>query len=119
VEFKAGAPASRRAPAVRASWAHMKLRYEDAQLEKRLKAHILRIAGFQDEVVFGMLSRHLARCAAAEAVETEEITWLLSVLLGAEPAARLAVALVDLLEEGLEVSWYDKQVRKRYGGTTD
>ena len=52
-------------------------------------------------------------------MDAEEITWLLSVLLGIEPAVRLAVSLVDLLEEGLEVSWYDKQVRKRYGGTTD
>ena len=65
------------------------------------------------------MSAQLERCAADEAMDAEEITWLLSVLLGIEPAVRLAVSLVDLLEEGLEVSWYDKQVRKRYGGTTD
>ena len=52
-------------------------------------------------------------------MDPEEIAWLLSVLLGAEDGLRLAITLVDLLEEGLSVSWYDKQVRNRYGGTTD
>ena len=66
-----------------------------------------------------MLARFLSRCASAEAIITADITWLLAVLIGAKSADRLAVAVVDLLEEGIAETWYEKKIRKAHRGMAE
>ena len=67
IAFKSGTPTSRRAPAVRAPWEHMRVRLEDAQFIPRLRKNILHIADYQDEVVFGMLSRYVRAARTRDA----------------------------------------------------
>ena len=57
---------------------------------------------------------HVVRCAVAEDLQLDELSWLLGVLLGAEPAGLLLDALVEFVEAGVEESWYDAQLRRRY-----
>ena len=41
--------------------------------------------GFDDQVLFDMLMRHLSRCFAAEDLQLEELGWLFGVLADARP----------------------------------
>ncbi len=72
--------------------------------------------GYDDECVFSMVMRHLARCSAAEELQLDELSWLLGVVVGVETAGKLLDALVEFLEVGLEESWYDAQLRRKYMG---
>ena len=45
-----------------------------------------------------------------------EITHLLGVLVGHKNAGLLVRAVLDFLEAGVKESWYDKQLRRRFGG---
>ena len=57
----------------------------------------------------------LERCSATQSLQQHELAHLLSILVGVERATRLVKAIVSVLEEGLEESWYEKQMRRRYG----
>ena len=48
-------------------------------------------------------------------LQPHELAHLLAILIGVERATRLAKAVVGVLEEGLQESWYEKQMRRRYG----
>ena len=49
-------------------------------------------------------------------LRVHEMAHLLAILMGTERACRLSRAVVSTLEEGLEESWYERQMRRRYGG---
>ena len=61
----------------------------------------------------------LERSEADGHFSPDELTWLVAVLVGADTASDLVVRLVDLLEDGLETSWYDAKLRKKFGGVID
>ena len=50
-----------------------------------MRKEIVRTMGFDDQVVFDMLMRHLSRCFAAEDLQLEELGWLFGVLADARP----------------------------------
>ena len=127
--------------AVRAPWAHMAGRARRKGFSESVRAAIFRAVGFDDEVIYGMVQRHVRRarvtcprrarsadaraCTQLERSEADgnfspdELTWLVAVLVGADAASDLVVRLVDLLEDGLETSWYDAKLRKKFGGVID
>ena len=52
----------------------------------------------------------------AKDLRLHQITHLLAILMGAERATQLSRVVLRTLEEGLEESWYEAKLRKRYGG---
>ncbi|KAL1495893.1 hypothetical protein AB1Y20_014537 [Prymnesium parvum] len=103
--------------AVRAPWAHMAKNLQNcAGLDMCIRRTVQKLEGLQDEVVVDCLRRHLERCATANNLLVTEITHLLTVLIGHKHAVLLMRSVLDFLEAGAEETWYDKQLRKRYGG---
>lgn len=47
---------------------------------------------------------------------TSEIVQLVGVLTGVQEAGTLMRLVLDFLEDGVEESWYEVQMRRRYGG---
>lgn len=45
-----------------------------------------------------------------------EVTNLLSILIGRTHAGILMRGVLDFLETGCQETWYDRQLRRRYGG---
>ena len=70
--------------------------------------------GFDDQVIFDMLMRHLSRCFAAEDLQLEELGWLFGVLVDADQVGSMIDRLVQFVDAGLEESWYEAQLRRRY-----
>ena len=101
----------------RAPWPHVASRLGEAgdELEQKMRKEIVRTMGFDDQVVFDMLMRHLSRCFAAEDLQLEELGWLFGVVLAdADQVGSLIDTLVQFVETGLEESWYEAQLRRRY-----
>ena len=105
--------------ACRAPWPHVASRLgEDRdELEQNMRKEIVRTMGFDDQVVFDMLMRHLSRCFAAEDLQLEELGWLFGVLADADQAGSMIDTLVQFVDAGLEESWYEAQLRRRYQPT--
>ena len=101
--------------AVRASWDHISQRLQDkTKTEASVRSAVADVYGTRDAVVEGMVLRHLDRCAAERDLGIDTLAHLLGILIGLERAVRLARAVVKLLEEGMEESWYEKQMRRKY-----
>lgn len=45
-----------------------------------------------------------------------QMTHLLAILMGADNATRLARAVLGVLEEGIQESWYERKLRRMHGG---
>ena len=58
----------------------------------------------------------VVRCSPEEDLRTGELAHLLGVLVGSERAIQLVRAVLAVLEDGREETWYEKKLRKRYGG---
>lgn len=43
-----------------------------------------------------------------------QMAHLLAILMGPDRATQLSRAVLNMAEEGLEVSWYEAKLRKRY-----
>ena len=102
--------------ACRAPWSHVASRLgEDRdELEQSMREVIVRTMGFDDQVVFDMLMRHLSRCFAAEDLQLDELGWLFGVLADAEQVGAMIDTLVQFVDAGLEESWYEAQLQRRY-----
>ena len=102
----------------RASWPHIAQRLSEHrdELDTHLRKEMVRTLKLEDEVVLDLMSRHLARCVAAEDLQLDELSWLLGVLLDTRLAGPLIEALLEWCETGLEESWYEVQLRRKYGG---
>ena len=102
---------------VRATWPHMAERLADrAKVASTVRAAVVDLIGDTDEVLVGMVLRHLDLFAAShQELRPHELAHLLAILVGAESATKLARAVIAVLEEGLQESWYEKQMRKKYG----
>ena len=101
--------------AIRATWDHISKRLQDnAKVEASVRSAVADVEGTQDAVVADMVLRHLDRCAAEQDLGIDALAHLLGILIGLERAVRLARAVVKLLEEGMEESWYEKQMRRKY-----
>ena len=100
----------------RAPWPHVASRLgEDRdELEQSMRNEIVRTMGFDDLVVFDMLMRHLSRCSAAEDLQLQELGWLFGVLVKSDQVESLIDTLVQFVDTGLEESWYEAQLRRRY-----
>ena len=107
-------PSSRRT--CRAPWPHVASRLgEDRdELEQNMRKEIVRTMGFDDQVLFDMLMRHLSRCFAAEDLQLEELGRLFGVLADADQVGSMIDRLVQFVDAGLEESWYEAQLRRRY-----
>lgn len=57
----------------------------------------------------------LNRAKSDKDLQMHGLAHLLGIIVGAERASRLARAVLDKLEEGIEETWYDRQMRRRYG----
>ena len=102
---------------VRAKWPHMVTRLADrATIASTVRSAVADIIGHADEVLTGMVLRHLEMFAMPrEELRPHELAHLLAILIGAERATRLVKAVIAVLEEGLQESWYEKQMRRKYG----
>jgi len=102
--------------ACRAPWSHVASRLgEDRdELEQSMREVIVRTMGFDDQVVFDMLMRHLSRCFAAEDLQLDELGWLFGVLADADQVGAMIDTLVQFVDAGLEESWYEAQLQRRY-----
>jgi len=98
----------------RAPWTTVAERLTQQELTARLRGEIIRTRGFEDRVVLGTLTRHFARCLYGEDLRLDELSWLLGVLVGPEHSGALLDALIEYLDDGVEESWYDAQLRRQY-----
>ena len=107
---------SSRGRACRAPWSHVASRLgEDRdEFEQSMREVIVRTMGFDDQVVFDMLMRHLSRCFAAEDLQLDELGWLFGVLADADQVGAMIDTLVQFVDAGLEESWYEAQLQRRY-----
>ena len=106
----------RAALAVRATWTHMSQRLRDrATIGAGVRKAVAEIEGMPDEVLTSMVLRHLERCEELEDLRLQDLTHLLSILMGIERATKLSHTVLGLLEEGMEESWYERKLRKQYG----
>ena len=50
----------------------------------------------------------------AQDLRMHQMAHLLAILMGPDRATQLSRAVLNMAEEGLEVSWYEAKLRKRY-----
>ena len=102
---------------VRADWNHIAARLQDsAKVRRTVHSAIETIEGTHDDVLAGMVLRHLERVAPERDLRLHEMVHLLAILMGAERATKLSREVLGILEEGLEETWYEAKLRKKYGG---
>ena len=103
---------------VRAQWPHISSRLADrAKVEAAVRSAVLDTEGVHDHVLVDLMLRHLERVAApAQDLRLHELALFLAILVGTEKATKLSKAVLSMAEEGMEVSWYEQRLRKRYGG---
>lgn len=103
---------------VRAKWPHISTRLADhAKVALTVRGAVLQVEGVRDEVLTGMVLRHLEYVAMpAQDLLLDELTFLLAILVGPDRATKLLRPLLSMLEEGIEVSWYEERLRRKYGG---
>ena len=106
--------------AVRAGWGHISKRLAaTSAIDKGVRAAVAASEGFDDAVLSSICLRHLERCAptyqTAGDLKLHELAHLLSVLVGSKRGTRLAKAVLALLEEGMQETWYEKKLRRQYG----
>ena len=58
----------------------------------------------------------LQRVEPTNELRLDELTHLLAILMGAERATQLTRAVLGVLEEGLQETWYEAKLRRKYGG---
>jgi hypothetical protein len=106
--------------AVRASGTHLTTRLQDhTNVASRVHSSIVEVEGTQDAVLTGMIIRHLERCSEkgperGEDLRADELAHLLAILIGVDRATRLTRLVVAFLEEGMQESWYEAKLRKKY-----
>lgn len=106
----------RAALAVRAKWAHIATRLADrAAFAARLRKIVAESEGTLDEVLESMVLRHLERCEPQEDLRLHELAHLLAILIGASRATALTHKVLGILEEGMEETWYERKMRRKYG----
>ena len=59
-----------------------------------------------------------ARAVVAQDLQLDELNWLFGVLVGAHKAGALIEALVEFVDTGVEETWYEAQLRRKYGGSS-
>ena len=130
---------------VRAEWAHIETKLADrAHVESQVRKVVADIDGTPDDVIADMVIRHVRcshglvqctrelsmlhtyfcappcsqfdRCKPEQDLRSVELAHLLGILVGAEQATRLTRAVLNVVEEGRPISWYEKNLRKKYGG---
>ena len=127
--------------AVRASWTHVGRQLEkEEQLDAAVRTAVEKVVGESDDVVADMILRHVRcflrrrlaqptcsppphsgaqvqRCVPKQDLLVHEITQLVALLIGIQRAGMVLRTVLDYLEEGIEISWYDKQLRQKYSRT--
>jgi hypothetical protein len=58
----------------------------------------------------------IKRCVPLQDLRSAELAHFLGMLVGIDRASRLVRAVLSVLEEGRKISWYEQNLRKKYGG---